>query len=136
MDVPVALIIIVDYYMKCQNEPGGVMKPSFPEMIKNARTKARLTTRQLADELKAQGVRASTPFINQVENSTTKPTFDFAYSAAEATGLSIEEALRAAFLYRVKWCLDREREALRSLAEDKGIQPEAIDRITSLRSLK
>jgi transcriptional regulator with XRE-family HTH domain len=112
------------------------MKASFPEMIKNARTKAGLTTRQLADELATQGVRASTAFINQVENSTTKPTFDFAYATAEAVGLSVEDPLRAAFLYRVQWCIDRERKALRDLAKKEGLGEEAVKRITSLRGLK
>jgi transcriptional regulator with XRE-family HTH domain len=112
------------------------MAASFSELLKNARQRAGLSTRQLKDELEARDVRASVTLINQIENAKIKPTFDFAYSAAESTGLQVEEALRAAFLFRVRWCVDCEREALRSLAGDKGLLPDAVERITSLRSVK
>jgi hypothetical protein len=81
-------------------------------------------------------VLTSVALLNQIENKKIKPTFDFAYSAAESTGLQVEEALRAAFLFRIQWCVDREREALRSIANDKGLLPDAVKRITSLRSVK
>jgi transcriptional regulator with XRE-family HTH domain len=112
------------------------MTAGFPELLKSARQSAGLSTRQLKAELEARGVRASVTLINQIENANMKPTFDFAYAAAEASGLQVEEALRAAFLFRIRWCVDREREALRSLARDKGLVPDAVERITSLRSVK
>jgi transcriptional regulator with XRE-family HTH domain len=112
------------------------MKENFPDMIRTARTKAGLTTRQLSDELTVRGVKASVTLINQVEHATTKPTFDFAYYAAQETDLDPEAALRAAFLYRVKWSIDREKEALRNVAEKEGLGDEAVNRITSLRGLK
>jgi transcriptional regulator with XRE-family HTH domain len=112
------------------------MKASFPEMIRRARMKAGLTTRQLADEMGSLGASASITLINQIERSTTKPTFDFAYSAAQVMGMDVEACLRDAFLYRVQWCLDREREALCNLAKREGLGDEAVNRITSLRGLK
>lgn len=112
------------------------MKENFPDMIRNARAKAGLTTRQLADALSVRGASASVTLINQIERATTKPTFDFAYFAARETGMDPEAALRAAFLYRVKWSIDREKEALRNVAEKEGLGDEAVNRITSLRGLK
>jgi ribosome-binding protein aMBF1 (putative translation factor) len=116
------------------NRIGGTIKLSYPELLRKARQSAGgLSTRQLKTELEARGVQVSVTFINQVENAKVKPTFDFAYSTAEATGLQIEEALRSAFLYRVRWCVDREREQLRILAEEKGLSSKDIDRITALK---
>jgi transcriptional regulator with XRE-family HTH domain len=112
------------------------MKLSYPGLLRKARERAGLSTRQLQADLEAKGVRASVTFVNQIENAKTKPPFDFVYSAAELTGLQVEEALRAAFVFRVQWCVDRERETLRSLAKDKGLSEEVVEKITSLRSLK
>lgn len=112
------------------------MKLSYPELLRKVRERAGLSTRQLQADLEAKGVQVSATLINQIENAKIKPVFDFAYAAAEATGLRVEEALRAAYLYRVQWCVDRERETLRSLANDKGLSEEVVERITSLRSLK
>lgn len=109
------------------------MMASFPELLKNARLRAGLSTRQLKDELEASGVRASVTLVNQIENSKTKPTLDFAYSAASSVGFSAEEALRAAFLFRIEWCINREKAALESFMKDNGFTPQQIENISALK---
>jgi len=104
----------------------------FPEMLRKARQDANLSVRQLKSKMDAGGQKVSITSINFIENERMKSTYTFAYDAAEATGLQVEDALRAAFLYRVQWCIDREKSKVRALARPRGLSPEVVERITYL----
>jgi hypothetical protein len=108
------------------------MDQGFPELLKSARQEAGYTTRRLKDELKERGVQASITYINFVEKERVKPGYAFSGAVGQLTGIGAEQALRAAFLYRVKWAVDRERDHLRILAEEKGLSAAAVKRITAL----
>ena len=104
----------------------------FPEMLRKARQDANLSIRQLKSKMDTGGQKVSITRINFIENERMKPTYTFAYDAAEAMGLRVEEAMKAAFLFRVKWCIDREKAEVRALARPRGLSPEVVERITYL----
>lgn len=123
-------IIVLNRVRKVKS--GETMTEGFPDLLKRARLEAGYTTRRLKDELRAKGVEASITYTSFVENGTTKPGYNYAATIGQATGIGTEQALRSAFLYRVKWAVDREREQLRILAEEKGLSERTVKRITNL----
>lgn len=107
------------------------MDQGFPELLKSARQKAGFTTRRLKDELCDRGVEASITYINFVEKKRVKPGYDFSRAVGRVTDIGAEQALRAAFLYRVNWAVEMEREKLLVLAEESGLSKKAVERITA-----
>lgn len=107
------------------------MSADFPEMMRTSRHDAGLTFRQLKAEIDRKGKPVSITLLNLVEKNKLKPTYELAFDTATATNNDVEELLKAAFLHRVQWSADRERQALRSLAREKGLSEASVDRITS-----
>ena len=70
--------------------------------------------------------------LNLVEKEKMKTTYDLAYATAAATELGVEEALRAAFLSRIQWTVDREKHNHRQFAFAKGLSQEIVAKITQL----
>ena len=110
----------------------GIELKSFHDMLKDGRQSAGLTFRQLKDKLDHQGTPVSITLLNLVEKNKMKTTYDLAHATAAATGLDVEKALRAAFLSRIQWTVDKEKRSLRRLALAKGLSQAAVKRITNV----
>jgi transcriptional regulator with XRE-family HTH domain len=106
----------------------------FPQMLKEARESAGLTFRQLKHKVDQQGVCTSITLLNFIEKGKTKPTYDTARAIAKVTGIDVEEAMRSAFAYRMKWCFDRERDRLLFTAREQGISQSTVKLILTLET--
>ena len=86
----------------------------FPDLIRTARTKKQnyLSVRDLADRVSDGGIATVTgAMVNAIELGKSC-SFKLAYALAVALDLDIEQAMRAAFLARVRYSVGKERESL------------------------
>ncbi len=125
------MFIIVVNENRVESRTGGELE-SFPEMLRAGRQDAGMTFRGLSERLEEQGSPASITQLNLVEKQKVKPTYRLAYDTAKATGLRVEDALRSAYLYRVQWSIEREKEQLLRLLGETELSAGAFERITAL----
>jgi transcriptional regulator with XRE-family HTH domain len=107
---------------------------SFPEVLKKARKDAGMSIRQLKSRMEEAGVPVSITNISFIENGKVKPTYSFVCDAAEATGIDLEQALRAAFLFRLKWSVGKEIAEILAIAEKRKLSEDQIKRVTATKA--
>lgn len=112
----------------------------FPDLVRTARTNKQkyLSVRELADLVSGGGIATVTgAMINAIELG--KPcSFRLAHALAIALDLDIEHTMRAAFIARVRYAVERQRESLggyiSTLPKKQNLDVEKITYLSS-RSL-
>lgn len=94
----------------------------FSELLRQARTAARMSVRDLELATRRRGsVKVSIAMISMLETDTRPPPLEIAYVLARVLSMDIETALSAAFRSRVAHSIKREGVALDAFAKRKHL---------------
>ncbi len=107
-----------------------------PELIKAARQKKKLTVRGVADLVNQSGeVKVTGSMINIIELGRKPASYRLVYSLSQVLDIEPQQALRAAYLGRIRHCVEKESrfvaDFVSTLPKGDRVDPEQITRLTA-----
>lgn len=107
-----------------------------PELIKTARQKKKLSVRGVADLVNQSGeVKVTGSMINVIELGRKQASYRLVYSLSQVLDINPQQALRAAYLWRIRHCVEKESrfasEFISTLPKGDRVDLEQITRLTA-----